>query len=908
MKEIKTNLQFIYSGLKHCYSGKVEMKNKAVSGIISLTIIVCAFFQTQGFAANNKKLLFLVSYHQGFTWSDDVVSGITDRLKDTDRDIQFYIEYMDTRRWYDDAQYLKNLHDIYQYKYRGVRFDAIITVDDNAYNFMLKKRDQLFPEVPVVFCGVNYFSDDQLTGIKNFTGIAESLDVKGTIDLILKLQPKIANINIISDKSSFGTMQTRLIKNVIQDYKGKNVRFNIWDNLSVRDFAEKAKKLSSNSAILYVVIVKDREGRPFNPSEYLPNISKEAAGPIYGVDENLLPYGIVGGSLKSGLVHGMQAAEIAIQVLKGTQASQIPVIKAPKFVAKFRYDLLTSFQIELDRLPAGSVLIGKPFSFYETYKNLVWIVFGAMAFLLLFIAILALNIVRRKKAEVSLRRSEEKYRTLFENSGDPIYINTREGGFVDVNQSFLDLFGYAREEIADLTTEDIYADPENRPRVLKEIDQKGYLRDFENWYKKKDGTKIECLLTATLRRADDGSITGYEGVIRDISERKHLEAQLRQSQKMEGIGTLAGGIAHEFNNILGIIIGNTELAIDDVPEWNPAKESLKEIRKASMRAKDVVRHILSFARKTPAQRKPIQISTIIRDSLKLMRASIPTTIEIRQNISCGSEMILADPTEINQILMNLCTNSVHALSEETGVLEVNLENEKLKVKNEELGLEAGRYVKLTVKDTGSGIEPKIMDRIFDPYFTTKDIGEGTGMGLAVAYGIIKKHDGEIKVSSELGIGTVVEVLFPLIDETVTPEVEEEPEVLPTGNERVLFVDDEVSLGKMAKQMLERLGYQVITNTNPKEALALFKSEPDQFDLVVTDMAMSQMAGDRLAQELMNIRKDIPVILCTGHSARIDEDRAKGLGLAAYVMKPLVTRDFANTVRRVLDAAKESAQI
>ena len=223
-----------------------------------------------------------------------------------------------------------------------------------------------------------------------------------------------------------------------------------------------------------------------------------------------------------------------------------------------------------------------------------------------------------------------------------------------------------------------------------------------------------------------------------------------------------------------------------------------------------------------------------------------------------------------------------------------------------MSLAPGRYVKLTVKDTGSGIDPEIIDRIFDPYFTTKDIDKGTGMGLAIVYGIAKKYEGAIKVSSELGIGTVVEVLFPLIQETVQPKVKEEPGVLPTGTERILFIDDEESLVKMTELMLKRPGYEVVTKTNPMEALALFKAEPERFDLVITDMAMPQMAGDRLARELMKIRKDIPVILCSGHSERIDEDRAKELGIKAYAMKPLVMQDLAKTVRKVFDDCRNKA--
>jgi signal transduction histidine kinase/DNA-binding response OmpR family regulator len=387
-----------------------------------------------------------------------------------------------------------------------------------------------------------------------------------------------------------------------------------------------------------------------------------------------------------------------------------------------------------------------------------------------------------------------------------------------------------------------------------------------------------------------------------IEEKERLEAELHQSHKMEAIGTLAGGIAHEFNNILGIIIGNTELGIMGVPEWSPAKNCLEEIRSASLRAKDVVWNILSFTRKSVTERKPVSISPIIRDSFKLLRAIIPSPIEMLQNIACENDIIMADPTQINQVLVNLCTNSAHAMREEGGFLDVSLENVTLDentVAQYYEDLSSGNHVKLTVKDTGHGIKPETIDRIFDPYFTTKGIGEGTGMGLAVINGIVKNHDGIINVKSEPGKGTVVEVLLPVTEAENEPEVME-PDDLPTGNEKILFVDDEESLLKMGHLMLIHLGYQVETNANPDEALELFRSKPDKFDLVITDMTMPQMTGDKLAKELMEIRPYIPIIISTGFSEKIDEYKAKEMGIHAFTMKPLVMRDLAVTVRKVLD--------
>jgi len=517
-----------------------------------------------------------------------------------------------------------------------------------------------------------------------------------------------------------------------------------------------------------------------------------------------------------------------------------------------------------------------------------------------FILSIFIDVTERKQMEKDLLESEEKYRLLIENANDAIFI-AQDGIVKFPNPRTLETVGYSAEELAKIPFINLIH-PEDRDMVIDRHIRRLEGEDLPSTYSfrviNKEGEQLWGQLSTV--RIDWEGRPATLNFLRDITRQKRLEAQLGQSQKMEAIGTLAGGIAHEFNNILGIIIGNTELAIDDVPEWNPANECLKEIRTASLRAKDVVRHILSFARKSHIERKPIQIAQIIKDSLKLMRASIPTTIDIRQSILCNYDTVLADPTQINQVLMNLCTNAAHAMREEGGVLEVKLQDVKLDedmvAQYEELT--PGRYVRLTVRDTGQGIDPEIMDRIFDPFFTTKGLAEGTGMGLSVVHGIVKSHDGVIKVKSEPGHGTIIEVLLPIID-AKAEAAGEEFEVFPTGTERILFVDDEPSIVKIAEQMLERLGYEVTAKTSSVEAFELFEAEPDRYDLVITDMTMPHMTGDRLARKLFMIRSDIPVILCTGYSERIDEDKAKEMGIRAFTLKPLVMRDLAVTIRQVL---------
>ena len=397
-----------------------------------------------------------------------------------------------------------------------------------------------------------------------------------------------------------------------------------------------------------------------------------------------------------------------------------------------------------------------------------------------------------------------------------------------------------------------------------------------------------------------------ESLKRRDAEKKHLEKQLRHKQKMEAVGTLAGGIAHDFNNILAVIMGYSELALSGIPKGTSLHKKLKGIIKASYRAKDLVGQILTFSRKGEEAQEPVQIGLVVEEALKMLHASLPATIEIRQNLKAGAAVILSDPTQIHQVLMNLCTNAAHAMRDKGGVLEVSLTDAEIDSDSavRHLNITPGRYQKLTVKDTGHGMAPEIMERIFDPFFTTKGPGEGTGMGLAVVHGIVKRLKGAITVDSRPGKGTTFQLLFPTIENKMENKDAAKPEELasvPHGkNERILFVDDETALVDAVSQMLAGLDYKVAASTKSVEALEAFRSEPTMFDLVITDHTMPDMTGETLAREILRIRPDIPIILCTGFTEAISEKTARAIGIREFVMKPIVRQKMAVIIRRVLD--------
>jgi PAS domain S-box-containing protein len=442
-----------------------------------------------------------------------------------------------------------------------------------------------------------------------------------------------------------------------------------------------------------------------------------------------------------------------------------------------------------------------------------------------------------------------------------------------------------------------------------------------------DGRILDVRLESRLAREGQENLTHYRTVLIDVTEQKRaacalqqahdalqrqmeeharLQAQLVHAQKMQALGTLAGGIAHEFNNILGAMLGFTELSQYELPPDSKACQYLQDVQKAGKRARDLVQQILMFSRQTPTTRTPVQFHRLVQEALRFLQVSLPSTIELRLHLDIDVGTVRVDSTQMHQVLMNLCANAEYAMRQTGGILDVRLEAVEIEADGAATATDLlpGAYVRLTVRDTGEGMEPHVKERIFEPFFSTKPTGEGTGMGLALVHGIVTEHEGAITVESVPGHGTTFTLYLPRCLEVVPPDTVS-PEPSPRGNERILFVDDEESLVMMMEDMLAHLGYEVLATTSSHEALKAFQAAPHGFDLVMTDLTMPNMTGESLARELRRLRPDIPIILCTGYSSRIDADQAATLGIDALLMKPWEMQKLAHTIQRVLAQRQSS---
>jgi len=526
------------------------------------------------------------------------------------------------------------------------------------------------------------------------------------------------------------------------------------------------------------------------------------------------------------------------------------------------------------------------------------------------------DINTRKQVEEALAESRNYLGEIINSVGDPMFVKDRQHRWVLVNNALCAFMGRSRNEILGKSDHDYF--PKEEADVFWAKDELVLTSGAENINEESitDAQGIVyTIITKKTLYTDKNGEKYIVGIIRDITDQKRaeaekirLEAQLSQSQKLEAIGTLAGGIAHDFNNILQPMLGYAELLRLHLPAASPQQHFAERMYTACLRAKDLITQILAFSRQSERKIVPVQMQTILKEVFKLCRSTIPANIAISTTIQNDCAFVLADPSQLYQVAMNLIINAYHAVEPSEGTISILLQETSLeKNEMEDTTLSPGRYALFAVADTGCGIEPTIMDKIFEPYFTTKEQGKGTGLGLAVVYGIVKEYKGDIKISSEVGKGTTIKVYLPVLDEYVEKTIPTPLEDFPTGNERIFVVDDDEMIVEMETLILESLGYQVTSRLNSVEALELFRTNPHACDLVITDLTMPHLTGDQLAREMIAINPSIPIIICSGFSERIGRAQAKAMGIKEVLMKPITIAEMSAKVRKVLDASVASTQ-
>jgi PAS domain S-box-containing protein len=511
------------------------------------------------------------------------------------------------------------------------------------------------------------------------------------------------------------------------------------------------------------------------------------------------------------------------------------------------------------------------------------------------------DITSRKQAEEALKEKDKQYRSLFEDSIDGVYSTLRNGIITDANMSFCSLFGYSREELMGENITPLYRDPADRLKFQTEIEKKGFVKDYEIIFRKKDGTEVDCLLSSSVHLEKDDSIAGYRGIVRDLTARKELQRQLTQAQKMEAVGTLAGGIAHDFNNLLTVILGFSELLLINGDECDSFYKDVQKINKAARSGADLVKSMLTFSRKTDSNLRPTNINDKIEHVHALLSRTLPKMIEIRMTLDQNLSTVNSDPTQIEQILMNLSVNASDAIKDR-GVLTIETRNVTLDEDycKKHIGATPGDYVLLSVSDTGHGMDKETVKRIFEPFYTTKGKGRGTGLGLAMVYGIVKQHNGYIECHSELGQGSSFEIYFPAIQTAPSQETITEFPIFLGGNETVLLVDDEELVRDLAKRILERAGYTVLTAINGREALEVYKERGEEIAVIVLDLIMPVMGGKECFEELLKINPSVKVIISSGFSEDDYLKETTSMGINGMVNKPYTQDKLLDSVRAAIN--------
>lgn len=847
-----------------------------------------------------RRVLYLNSYHHGYAWSDHLQEGVRQGLEQSKYHIELQIEYMDAKK-YNYEEITNILLALYRDKFASERFDIVIVSDNDAYNFILQHRDELAADIPVVFCGLNDIDPNSVD--RSFiTGILENISARETLELALSIHPSKSKLVVIGDESTTGWAIRGQVEKVMP-YFADRLEFEFWERYSLPEIQERVRALPRDAFIYFIPFFQNVGGQFMSASDVLAAVAQVTDLPIYSNWEFLLGSGMVGGKLVSGHRHGRIAADMALRIMEGTPPSDIPIVDRTVDQFMFDYQVLMQRDISKRQLPADSIFINEPEAFYELDKQLFQVIMVSLVLLVITLIVLVRNIIQRRRVEQHIRNQLSFLEILMDAIPQLVCWKDQKQRYLGANRAFADFFGIESPESLLHHTDQDMLPPSDFVEWAATVDKQVLgtnmpLRKVKIAVKNAAGEEAWLEINKVPLRNEKDNVVGTLSTAENITHEMNLERQLLQSQKMEAIGTLAGGIAHDFNNLLTSIINSTELALSDLDQDSATAEDLDRVLKVANRGKNLVERILTFSRPTQEGFKPTSVPNLIRDSLSLLQRSLPRNIDIRSRVSGAVEPVMIDPTQVSQMLMNLCTNAFQAMREKGGVLDISLEEINLSLQEaQDLDILPGRHFRLSVGDTGPGIAPEFLDKIFDPFFTTKGKTEGTGLGLAVVLGIVNNHKGAIRVSSTPGQGTAFIIYLPVKEAATTADQSAPAGELGRGKGVILFVEDDIDQLATTPRTLEQLGYTVLKASTGAKALALLEHQ-SSIDVVLTDFDMPGMTGIELARTIKHSHPDLPVILVSGRSFVLHQDHAAN-NIHLILPKPFNKTELGTALAKVL---------
>lgn len=850
------------------------------------------------------QVLLLNSYHPGFAWTDSITRGVEHILAAAGTPVELTVEYMDAKRK-NDAGHYANLFDLYRGKFLPQLFNAVIAADDDALLFAMKYREQLFPGVPLVFCGFSHDPGALLAGQRGVTGIVETQDVGKTIALALTLHPDTRKVVVINDLTTTGLARQRKIDEVAQELFGR-IRVETIANVTAEQLENRMHELKDQDLVFLQMFDRDSAGRVFDPQGIMALLGRSCRRPIYTVKEGYLGLGVIGGYLTTGTGHGEAAARTVLRILEGADPGQIPVIRENINPPMFDDGQLRRFRIDPGRLPPGSIRINVPVPFYLQYRKLVAVMVSAFVILLLVIVVLTANVRIRRRAE------EDLAITLF-SIGDAVIATDRQGRVARVNPVAERLTGWSAGEARGQALGTVIQARDIRTRLpvtlpIEAVIGRGETANLpeETILVARDGSERRIQDSIAPIRDHRGIIRGMVFVFRDVTEKELIEERLRQAQKMETVGRLAGGIAHDFNNLLGGIIGYADLLIIALAANERLRHHAERIVETAERAAGLTRNLLAFSRKGQLHAVDINLHQVIHDVVGILEQTIDRRITLATRLAAGSPLVNGDLSQIQSALLNLGVNARDAMPEGGALTfataEVDLDDKAAQALSEPII--PGRYVEIRVSDTGVGMTPEVIAHLFEPFFSTKPRGKGTGLGLAAVYGTVRAHRGAIEVQSAPGGGTAFRVYLPVSGETSAPTRVEERRT-STGAGCILLVDDEKIIRNMARDMLKELGYDVLTAADGEEALEVFRRERDRIILVILDVVMPKCNGPEAVRAMQAIVPGVRILLSSGFDFDTATRDLMSEGVAGFLQKPFRITELSRKITEVLGKAPGS---